>query len=70
MTESPRRVKALRRRWDRSSCNQTRAVTSRRVLGYGYSLIKEPVPKSGTEYLLVSFNYNDRGMQTDRIMFF
>ena len=45
-----------------------RAVTSRRVLGYGYSLVKEPVPKSGTEYLLVSFNYNDRGMQTDRIM--
>ena len=32
------------------------AVTSRRVLGYGYSLVKEPVPKSGTEYLLVSFN--------------
>ena len=27
-----------------------------RVLGYGYSLVKEPVPKSGTEYLLVSFN--------------
>ena len=35
---------------------ETRGVTSRRVLGYGYSLVKEPVPKSGTEYLLVSFN--------------
>ena len=35
---------------------KSRGVTSRRVLGYGYSLVKEPVPKSGTEYLLVSFN--------------
>ena len=44
---------------------KNRAVTSTR---YGYSLVKEPVPKSGTEYLLVSVNYNYRGMQTDRIM--
>ena len=47
----------------------TDSKTGNRVLGYGYSMVKEPIPKSGTKYIFVHvlgfyFNLNDRGMQT------